>query len=123
MLADDAVREFITAFQPQISNVLQVEPLFESAGAFVKARGNRQCNLSFGVSREHADDATALEFLATHATTFDSLSNVDLKIEVGAKITYLVNAVIQSIVADPQNGRSTFIRYAFVSASYTTIAP
>lgn len=126
VLADEATATLgaaISGFLPRFTKNPQVDPLFRATGPFVADRGNGQWTLTFMVARQHASPDAAALFINTEAAIFGAIQNVDLKIEVGSQVNYLVNAALTGFEPDPHSDCSTFIRYGFTAASYTTTAP
>jgi hypothetical protein len=120
VLGDESDRTAtIRDYQPQMEGIAQVNPLFRSAKQFVADRKNRVWKLSFIIERTHASLGAAVDFLATHPAALPS--NVDLKIEQGATVLYLVKAVMVAFQPMPR-GLSTACGYAYVG-DYTTTAP
>jgi hypothetical protein len=110
-----------TEWRLNMRPIEQVEPLYGAANIFVRDAGNRQWNLSFAVTRQHASPDAALLYLSTHAAALPN--NVDLQITQGADTIYLVNALMTSFEPEEPTGLSTTIRYQFVSPNLTTTAP
>ena len=81
--------------------------------------GNAGWRLGFIVERLHASADAALEYLAAHPAAFSSLGNLDLKITVGAKVTYMLNSVATEFAPNPHSDLSTICRYTFTGGSYT----
>jgi hypothetical protein len=120
-LADDANRLFVSTFLPRMSDSVQVDGLFRSANAQVKARGNRRWSLAIVVEKEHASVDAATVFLASDPAAVSSLILVDLKVEGGASPIYYANCKLTGYTP-VQTGKSTSVRYEFVFQLASTAA-
>ena len=83
--------------------------------------GNGHYRIAFSVDRVHAGADAAALFLLNEMAKFTG--SLDLKITVGAQVTYLAGTVLTECTPDPQSDQSTKIRYAFNGGLYTTTAP
>ena len=119
--ADTTLAPAISGFQPAFCLTAQVTPAYGAAVPVALDLGNANWKLAFTVERQHASADTALAFIQAEPLKFTG--NQDLRITVGAQITYLANCVRTEVTPDPHSDQSSKIRYAFGYGSYKTTAP
>lgn len=124
VLADEAVATLaarITGFHPHVSKSPMQTPAYGAAVPITTDMGNARWQLEFSVDRVHASADAALLFIQAEPLKF--AGNVDLKITVGAQVTYLANTAFTELDPQPHSDQSTLIKYAFTGGNYTTTAP
>ena len=124
VLADDSVTTLaaqISGFQPAYSKSPMQAPGYGAAVPVTLDLGNGHYRIAFSVDRVHASADAAALFLLNEMAKFTG--SLDLKITVGAQVTYLAGTVLTECTPDPQSDQSTKIRYAFNGGLYTTTAP
>lgn len=111
----------ISGFQPAFTLSPQVTPAYGTAVPIALDLGNATWKLSFTVERQHASPDAALAFIQAEPLKFTG--NQDLRVTVGAQVTYLANCVRTELTPDPHSDQSTRIRYTFANGNYTQTAP
>ncbi len=119
--SDTTLAPAISGFQPALSLSPQVTPVYGAAVPVALDLGNANWKLTFTVERQHVTPDAALAFIQAEPLKFTG--NQDLRITVGAQITYLANCVRTELTPDPHSDQSTRIRYTFVNGNYTQTAP
>ena len=94
----------------------QVAPIIRAASARVFKRGNKVVKISFSVTREHKDYATAVEFAALHDTQIPETGNVTVCS--GKSTVKLLDGCIDSINCDPVIGCATIHSYVFIGGGF-----
>jgi len=124
VLADESVTTLAAAISGFQVTFMMEPYVAKGYGANVPTAldmGNVVWKLGFLVERDHAtpDDASAF----IQAEPLNYAGNQDLKITVGAQVTYLANCVRTEIAPNPQSDKSTRIKYSFGYGNYTQTAP
>lgn len=124
VLADESVTTLaaaISGFQPTFSLSPFVAKAYGATVPVALDLGNANWAVAFTVERQHATPDAALAFI--QAEPLNYAGNQDLKITVGAQVTYLANCVRTEITPDPASDMSSKIKYKFSNGTYTQTAP
>lgn len=124
VLADEATATLaaaISGFQPGYTKSPMVVAGYGAAVQSGLDLGQASYTLAFSVDRVHASAAAAVKFVLDEMLKFRA--DLDLKITVGAQVTYYAAGICTQCAPEPHSDQSTKIRYAFSSGNYTTTAP
>jgi hypothetical protein len=124
VLADESVSTLgaaISGFAPAFSISPMVTPAYGAAVPIALDLGNGNWKVVFTVERQHASADAALAFIQAEPLKFTG--NQDLKITVGAQVTYLANSVRTEVTPEPHSDQSSKIKYSFGYGNYTQTAP
>jgi len=124
VLADESVTTLgaaISGFQPTFKKAPYVAKGYGAAVPVTLDMGNADWAMGFLVERQHATPDAALAFIQAEPLTYAGQN--DLKVTVGAQVTYLANCVLTECTPAPASDQSSRIKYMFSGGTYTQTAP
>ena len=124
VLADEgtsALGAAISGFHPHPSKSPMMVSGYAAPTVVAVDMGTVLWALEFMVERVHTSADAAAAFELAEAANF--AGNVDLKITIGAQVTYLVATALLTIDPGPRSDQSSQLKYSFTGGNYTTTAP
>lgn len=118
-LGDDSTGDKIVDHGGEHARLAQVTPLAGGAEIFLAQRGNRSNQRSFTVDKMHADVKSAVEWWNTHPEELELQGTLRITQDAFAGEA---DAVLTGVTRVALDGRSTLLRYSFVTKSMTIAA-